>query len=87
MPNTKSAEKRVRSSARKQLQNRSVSSRLRRVEKGLRDTIIAGKKADATKSLPDALSVIDKAVKSGVITRAAANRKKSRLTLALNRAK
>jgi small subunit ribosomal protein S20 len=87
MPNTKSAEKRMRSSARKQLLNRSVNSRLRRVEKGLRDTIIAGKKADATKSLPEALSVIDKAVKSGVITRAAANRKKSRLTLALNRAK
>jgi small subunit ribosomal protein S20 len=87
MPNTKSAEKRVRSSARKQLHNRSISSRLRRVEKGLRDTIIAGKKADAAKSLPDALSAIDKAVKSGVITRASANRKKSRLTLALNRAK
>ncbi len=87
MPNTKSAEKRMRSSARKQLHNRSISSRLRRVEKGLRDTLVAGKKADAAKSLPDTLSVIDKAVKSGVITRAAANRKKSRLTLAFNRAK
>jgi small subunit ribosomal protein S20 len=87
MPNTKSAERRMRSSARKQLHNRSINSRLRRVEKGLRDTIIAGKKDEASKSLPDALSTIDKAVKSGVITRAAANRKKSRLTLALNRAK
>jgi len=87
MPNTKSAEKRMRSSVRKQLHNRSISSRLRRVEKGLRDTLTAGKKDDAAKSLPDTLSVIDKAVKSGVITRAAANRKKSRLTLALNRAK
>lgn len=87
MPNTKSAEKRMRSSARKQLHNRSITSRLRRVEKGLRDTITSGKKADAAKSLPEALSAIDKAVKSGVITRATANRKKSRLTLALNRAK
>jgi small subunit ribosomal protein S20 len=87
MPNTKSAEKRMRSSARKQLHNRSISSRLRRIEKGVRDTLTAGKKADASKSLPDALSVIDKAVKSGVITRATANRKKSRLTLAINRAK
>ena len=87
MPNTKSAKKRMRSSARKQLQNRSVSSRLRRVEKGFRDTIIAGKKAEAGKSLSDTLSTIDKAVKSGVITRAAANRKKSRLTLATNRSK
>ena len=87
MPNTKSAEKRVRSNARKQLHNRSISSRLRRVEKGFRDTVTAGQKAEAAKSLPDALSVIDKAVKSGVITRATANRKKSRLTLAFNRAK
>ena len=87
MPNTKSAEKRVRSSARKQLHNRSISSRLRRVEKDVRDTLVAGKKADAAKALPEALSRIDKAVKSGVITRATANRKKSRLTLALNRAK
>jgi small subunit ribosomal protein S20 len=87
MPNTKSAERRMRSNARKQLHNRSISSRLRRVEKGFRDTVTAGKKAEAAKSLPDALSTIDKAVKSGVITRATANRKKSRLTLALNRAK
>jgi small subunit ribosomal protein S20 len=67
--------------------NRSINSRLRRVEKGFRDTIIAGKKVEASKSLSDTLSTIDKAVKSGVITRATANRKKSRLTIALNRAK
>lgn len=77
----------MRSNARKQMHNRSINSRLRRVEKGLRDTLVAGKKPEASKSLPDVLSVIDKAVKSGVITRATANRKKSRLTLALNRAK
>lgn len=87
MPNTKSAERRMRSSARKQLHNRSISSRLRRIEKGVRENITAGKKADAAKSLPEALSALDKAVKSGVITRATANRKKSRLTLALNRVK
>jgi small subunit ribosomal protein S20 len=87
MPNTKSAERRMRSSARKQLHNRSIISRLRGVEKGLRTSITAGNKADAAKALPDTLSKIDKAVKSGVITRATANRKKSRLTLALNRVK
>lgn len=87
MPNTKSAERRMRGNARKQLHNRAINSRLRRVEKGLRDTLTAGKKDDAAKSLSDVLSTIDKAVKSGVITRAAANRKKSRHTLALNRTK
>jgi small subunit ribosomal protein S20 len=87
MPNTKSAEKRMRSSARKELHNRSITSKLRRVEKGFRATLTDGKKAEAAKSLPEALSAIDKAVKSGVITRATANRKKSRLTLAFNRVK
>jgi len=87
MPNTKSAERRMRSSARKHLHNRSIISRLRKSEKGLRESLAAGKKADAAKSLPEVLSALDKAVKSNVITRANANRKKSRITLALNRAK
>lgn len=87
MPNTKSAERRMRNSARKHLHNRSIISRLRKSEKGLRDTLTAGKKADAAHALPTVLSALDKAVKSGVITRANANRKKSRLTLAVNRTK
>lgn len=87
MPNTKSAERRMRNSERKRQHNRAILSRLRKHEKGLRDAVSAGKKADATKTLPDVHSVIDKAVKSGVITRAAANRKKSRLTIAANRSK
>jgi small subunit ribosomal protein S20 len=87
MPNTKSAERRMRNSARKHLHNRSIISRLRKAERGLRDTLTTGKKAEATTGLPGVLSALDKAVKSGVITRANANRKKSRLTLAVNRAK
>jgi ribosomal protein S20 len=46
-----------------------------------------GKKDDATKALTGVNSAMDKAVKSGVVPRATANRKKSRLALALNRAK
>jgi small subunit ribosomal protein S20 len=87
MPNTKSAERRMRNSARKHLHNRSIISRLRKSERGLRDVLTAGTKAAAAKDLPNVLSALDKAVKSGVITRANANRKKSRLTLAVNRAK
>lgn len=77
----------MRNSARKHLHNRSIISRLRKTEKGLRETLTAGKKAEATTGLPGVLSALDKAVKSGVITRATANRKKSRLTLAVNRTK
>ena len=69
MPNTKSAERRMRSNERKHLHNRSIISALRKSEKGLRESLSDGKKADAAKALPDVLSALDKAVKSRVITR------------------
>jgi small subunit ribosomal protein S20 len=87
MPNTKSAERRMRNSARKHLHNRSIESRLRKLEKGFRQTVTAGKKAEAATALAGVLSAVDKAVKAGVVHRTTANRKKSRLTLALNRVK
>jgi small subunit ribosomal protein S20 len=82
MPNTKSAERRMRNSARKQQHNRSVVSKLRRVEKQYRAAVAAGKQDEALKLLPGVHSAFDKAVKTGVIKRPTANRKKSRLTLA-----
>ena len=82
MPNTKSAERRVRSNARKQQHNRSVVSNLRRVEKEFRTAVAAGKKEEAVKLLPGVHSAFDKAVKFGVVKRPTANRKKSRLALA-----
>jgi small subunit ribosomal protein S20 len=85
MPNTKSAERRMRNSARKNLQNSSVKSRLRRLEKEFRAAVVAGKKDDATKLLPGVHSAYDKAVKSGVVARPTANRKKSRLALSLKK--
>ena len=83
MPNTKSAERRMRSNARKRQHNRSVKSGLRSAEKNYRELLAAGKKADAAKALPGVHSAYDKAVKAGAVTRATANRKKSRLALAL----
>jgi small subunit ribosomal protein S20 len=85
MPNTKSAERRVRNSVRKNLQNSSVKSKLRRLDKQFRTTLTAGKKDEAVKLLPGVHSAYDKAVKVGAITRPTANRKKSRLALALKK--
>ena len=87
MPNTKSAERRMRGNERKHLHNRSIISRLRGLEKNYRQSLTGGKKDVASKSLVDVNSALDKAVKSGAIHRATANRKKSRLALALNRVK
>jgi small subunit ribosomal protein S20 len=84
MPNTKSAERRMRGSKRKHQHNRSVKSSLRGVEKDYRALVAAGKKDEAKKILPAVHSALDKAVKSGVLARPTANRKKSRLAAALN---
>ena len=83
MPNTKSAERRMRNSKRKNLHNTSVKSRLRRLEKEFRATVAAGKKDEAAKLLPGVHSAYDKAVKVGTVSRPTANRKKSRLALSL----
>jgi len=81
MPNTKSAEKRMRTSARKQIRNHSMKSRLHTLERGYLELLGAGKKDDAAKALRTISSAFDKAAKSGVVHRATANRKKSRLAL------
>jgi small subunit ribosomal protein S20 len=83
MPNTKSAERRMRSNARKNLHNRSITSKLRGLEKNFRALITGGEKDEAAKALPGVHSAFDKAVKSGVVSRPTANRKKSRLAHAL----
>jgi small subunit ribosomal protein S20 len=85
MPNTKSAERRMRNSARKRAHNRSLKSRLHTLEQSYLELLTAGKKDDAAKSLRTLSSAFDKAAKSGVVHRATANRKKSRLALRLIR--
>ncbi len=87
MPNTKSAERRMRNSARKRLQNRSVKSRLHSLEKSYLSMLGSGKKEEAAKALQDLTSAFDKAAKTGVVHKATADRKKSRLTLQLARVK
>lgn len=80
MPNTKSAERRMRSSARKQEHNHSIKSRLKTLERQFLETMKAGKREEATSALRAAASGYDKAAKSGVIHAGTANRKKSRLS-------
>jgi small subunit ribosomal protein S20 len=87
MPNTKSAERRMRGNERKHQHNRRIKSSLRGQEKNYRELLAAGKKDEAAKALPGVHSAYDKAIKSNVIARATANRKKSRLATALARLK
>lgn len=80
MPNTKSAERRMRSSATRNLRNRSIKSRLHSLEKAYVAAVGAGKKDEAAQALRNVTSAFDKAAKRGVIHKSLASRKKSRLT-------
>ena len=84
MPNTKSAERRMRGSARKHARNTSIKSRLHTLEKKYLAALAGGKKDEAATALKAVASGYDKGVKAGVIKKATANRKKSRLSVRLN---
>ena len=77
----------MRNSARKNLRNRSIKSRIHTIETSYLELLSAGKKDDAAKQLRSLSSAYDKASKAGVVHRATADRKKSRLALALAKAK
>jgi len=83
MPNTKSAAKALRSSARKRLQNKSVKTALHSMEKRFLTLVSEGKKDDATKLFPDVSSALDKAAKRNVIHANHAARQKSRFAVRL----
>ncbi len=78
MANTKSAAKRARQTLGRSLRNRSVTTRLRTMQKQARSS--AKPDANQIRSL---ISAIDKAAKRGIIHRNAANRRKAKLNRAI----
>ena len=86
MPNTVSAERRARQSARRHTHNTSVKNRLKTIEKRYLATVKSGKKDEAQKAYSEVSSAFDKAAKVGVIHPAKASRKKSRLAAHLQAA-
>jgi small subunit ribosomal protein S20 len=84
MPNTVSAERRARQSVRRHTHNNTIKNRLKTIEKRYLLTVKAGKKDEAAKVFQEVSSAFDKAAKVGVIHRAKASRKKSRLAAHLH---
>ena len=82
MAKTRSAAKRARQTLTRAAHNRSVKTRLRRLQKQIRSAPERG--ADQIRAV---ISAIDKAAKRGIIHRNAANRRKARLSKALAAAK
>ncbi len=69
----------MRSSARKQLANHSVKSRLKTLQRSFLSVAATGKKDEAAVAYRTMSSAFDKAAKTGIIPKATASRKKSRL--------
>jgi len=84
---TKSAKKAIRSSARKHVFNLRRKSALYDATKAITKALAAKDAKSAEKLLPAAYKAIDKACKRGVIKANTASRKKSRLAVAIKRAK
>jgi len=84
MPIIKSAIKAMKQNNKAKERNRVTKADFRAKVKAVRKDITAGGK-DAEKMLATAIQAIDKAAKRGVIHKKAADRRKSRLMLAINK--
>jgi small subunit ribosomal protein S20 len=84
MPNHKSAKKRVRQTAKRNLINRAGRSNLRTTIKKLRKAFTTGNVEESNTLLSPTVSTIDKAVNKGLIHKNTAARYKSRLTSHVN---
>jgi small subunit ribosomal protein S20 len=84
VPNIKSAEKRVRVSAKRTLRNTSLKSALRTTIKKFEAALTHSDVEQARLALRVATRALDKAVTKGIIHRNTASRKKSRLTKRFN---
>lgn len=87
MPNTKSAQKEVRASARKQLRNKRARSLAKTSIVKAEEDIFSGKLKAAEGSVAVAVKALDKAAEKGIIRKKNAARRKSRLIIKLNKAK
>lgn len=85
MANNKSAAKRAKTSAKRNIRNRIVRSDVFTHQKNVLAAIKAGDKDAAVKANSLYASRLDKAVKKGTIKKNNANRKKSRMALAIGK--
>lgn len=86
MPNTRSAAKRVRQTAKRNARNRWSRGRARTFVKRAREYINEGRLEEAREAVQWACRSLDKAASKGSIHRNNAARRKSRLTRALAKA-
>ena len=84
MANHKSAEKRARQNENRRVRNKAVKTRIKHVTKEVRKASGEASKEAAMAKLKAAQSIVDKALKKGVIHKKTAARKVSRLSRLVN---
>lgn len=85
MPNIKSAKKALLKSRERHLRNRSTKSTIKTYARRVKELAEKGDTEASIASLRRAMSLIDKAVKRGILHKNTGSRKKSRLMIALNK--
>ena len=85
MPNTKSAQKAMRQSRRRNAINLRTKSKYKTAVKLTRQATASGDAKTAAEKLKNAMSQLDKAVKKNVLHKNTASRRKSRLAKAINK--
>ena len=84
MANHKSAEKRARQNEKRRVRNKAVKTRIKHITKEVRLASGEASKEEALEKLKVAQSIVDKALKKGVIHKKTAARKISRLSKLVN---
>ena len=87
LPNTKSALKRMRQNEKRRLRNKAYKTRVKNVIKKVKFFVEKKDLENATKSLSEAVSVIQKVAAKGVIHKNNASRKISKLAHLVNQLK
>jgi small subunit ribosomal protein S20 len=85
MPNIKSAKKRMRSSEKRRVGNMTAKTKVKTVRRKTRDVLTAGVAETSEQAVREYSSVLDKAVKRGVIKKNTAIRRKKRALAALRK--
>jgi small subunit ribosomal protein S20 len=81
VPQTRSAKKHLRQTAKRTLRNKVYKSRIKTVIRKVRLAVDEGRAEDARLSYREASSLLDKAVAKGILHKNNAGRRKSRLSL------
>ena len=85
MANIKSAKKRILTSKKREMRNKSIKSKVKTYVKKVEAAVEAGNKAEAEEALKVAVAEISKATSKGIYHKNTAARKISRLTVAVNK--